>query len=877
MTKDKTQAKGVGFNISMLYIMNIAKLIFPLITLPYLTRVLSVDCYGVVSYVKATMVYAQLIIDFGFMLSGVKEITQARDNLGKVSRITGNVVLAKTMLSIASFAVIMCAAMFIPILKENLIFTMVSFVPIALTTLLLDFLFRGLEQMHIITLRYVVMRGITVVLTFVLVRSDADIMWIPVLDIIGTIVAIALVMYETYKLGIKLDFVEGIKGSWASLKMSGIYFVSEAATTVFGAFNTILVGIFLCKRDVAYWALCLQLVAAVKAMYTPVTNGIYPKMIQTKDIGIIKKSLKLFMPLIVIGCLITLVGAELILTIVGSAKYVAAAPTMRALVPVLFFCFPAMLFGWPTLGAIDRVNETTKTTLSAAGVQLLGLGLLGLIGQFNLIGVALVKSFTEFSLMGFRLRYCYKYKDEFTDNRSEEKISMKGILLKVGNAIGKPIMKLSAKTRSVVMYACLTLIMLSCYIYQIDDYTQTFIYPAMLNAAIGTLVFTVLIIIGIDREYTEADFDKRWIIVLFVFIAGLMVVISGCLHYIGYSYIAMGLVMMFLIPAYCLVWGDEEHLSKIFNALAKIIIVLFVIYFIAHVLIIPRSAEAFYLAGRYMGMSGNPNGIAKTAMTAYFGALYLLGVGKTKKRNLFAVVMGMALAMLIMTASRANLLAVFAITLFYLCVKIKNNGKEKEQAKKFLVSAIITVAIIAIAIPVSTFCLQWNTNRLKEASVGLTEIEVGYADRIDQGVNNDGSADVDGISSGRIEIWSKVIKEGKLFGNDMRSYEYVTGEKEWIKHAHNTIFEFLNRSGWIAGIAFFLVELSSAIWVLVTVFSKKKVEDYQLFAVLGISAFGVVSLFDIVVLPFAKMTVFIFYICFAAMCIKENNNENIAS
>ena len=55
----------------MLYIMNIAKLVFPLITLPYLTRVLSVDCYGVVSYVKATMVYAQLVVDFGFMLSAV--------------------------------------------------------------------------------------------------------------------------------------------------------------------------------------------------------------------------------------------------------------------------------------------------------------------------------------------------------------------------------------------------------------------------------------------------------------------------------------------------------------------------------------------------------------------------------------------------------------------------------------------------------------------------------------------------------------------------------------------------------------------------------------------------------------------------------------
>ena len=81
------KGKGIAFNVSMLYIMNIAKLVFPLITLPYLTRVLSVDCYGVVSYVKATMVYAQLVVDFGFMLSGVKAITEAREDRELVGRI----------------------------------------------------------------------------------------------------------------------------------------------------------------------------------------------------------------------------------------------------------------------------------------------------------------------------------------------------------------------------------------------------------------------------------------------------------------------------------------------------------------------------------------------------------------------------------------------------------------------------------------------------------------------------------------------------------------------------------------------------------------------------------------------------------------------
>lgn len=411
--KLEKKRQGVAFNVSMLYIMNIAKLVFPLITLPYLTRVLSVDCYGVVSYVKATMVYAQLVVDFGFMLSGVKAITEIRENSERVGIVAGNIVAAKGMLCVASFIVIFTAAMFIDILKENLLYTILAFIPIALSTFLLEFLFRGLELMHIIAIRYVTMKTISVGLTLVMVKGNDDIIWIPVLDILSSLVAIALTLFEVRRLGIKLSFIEKWKGAFGSLKTSSIYFASEAATTVFGAFNTVLVGIFMDRADVAYWAVCLQLVSAVKAMYTPINNGIYPQMIKKKDLGLIKKVVKLFLPIVIVGCAIVFFGAEYILVIAGSAKYAAAAPVMRCLVPVLLFSFPAMLFGWPTLGAIDKAKETTKTTISAAVVQIAGLALLGVTGNFTIMMVALMKSFTEVCLMSFRLRYCWKFRGEF--------------------------------------------------------------------------------------------------------------------------------------------------------------------------------------------------------------------------------------------------------------------------------------------------------------------------------------------------------------------------------------------------------------------------------------------------------------------------------
>ena len=76
-------------NTMMLYGMSIAKIVFPLLTLPYLTRVLSVESYGVVSYVKAVMQYMQLVVDFGFMLSGTKDIVNAKNDFSMLMSGTG--------------------------------------------------------------------------------------------------------------------------------------------------------------------------------------------------------------------------------------------------------------------------------------------------------------------------------------------------------------------------------------------------------------------------------------------------------------------------------------------------------------------------------------------------------------------------------------------------------------------------------------------------------------------------------------------------------------------------------------------------------------------------------------------------------------------
>ena len=406
------EEQKVTKNIIMLYGLNIAQLALPLITLPYLTRILSVNGYGVVSYVKSLMVYMTLIIEFGFILSGTKEVVDAKNDREKIGRIVGKITQAKLLLSIVSFIVLIAMIEFIPILHDYPLFTILSFGNPFLSIFLFDYLFRGLEKMQVLTIRYLIMKGISTALTFLLIKNDNQIDLIPILDIIGSIFAIVWIRYEMVRLNIKIIFVS-FRKVITNLKVSFTYFLSSIATTAFVAFNTLIVGLYLTRRSVAYWGVVISMVSAIQTMYSPISDGIYPNMIRTKSIKLFMKIIACLTPLLIIGSFIVYFGADLIIQIVGGDKYVYAARYLIEFIPFLSISFFSVMFGWPLLGAIGRVKETTFTTVLTAIIQVLGIILLVLFNLLTISNLIILRTATELFMAILRLGFTIKYRSEF--------------------------------------------------------------------------------------------------------------------------------------------------------------------------------------------------------------------------------------------------------------------------------------------------------------------------------------------------------------------------------------------------------------------------------------------------------------------------------
>ena len=403
-------------NTSSLYILNIVKLLFPLLTLPYLTRVLSLDAYGMVTYVKALIAYVQLVIDFGFMLSATKNIVNACANPSKIGRIVGDTLAEKIFLSIISILIYSILMWQIPIMRENILFSVLYLLATVTNIFIFDFLFRGIEKMHAVAIPYVVSKTIITILTFIVVKDDSSILWIPILEGVGNLVAAVVSYGFLHHYGIKLSFSD--LPVWVKdLKESSIYFLSNFATTIFGVFTTVISGFYLQSQEIAFWGIALQLLSAAKSLYNPIANSLYPHMIGTKDIQSVKKINRIMLVLIIFGVLIVLFFSNQILSIIGGEKYTISADFLKYLLPAFVASFYSMIYGWPVLGAIDKVKETTMTTILASIVQILGLGIFILSDNFSLVTLAICSSMSEVVLWISRYLIYFKNRSLFVRSK----------------------------------------------------------------------------------------------------------------------------------------------------------------------------------------------------------------------------------------------------------------------------------------------------------------------------------------------------------------------------------------------------------------------------------------------------------------------------
>lgn len=418
----KDSKKVLKKNIFWQYLLQIAIYVFPFITLPYLTRVLGPDEYAVRAYSISVINLFVTFIDFGCTAYGTREIARHRGDRELVRKITSTIFLQRLVLAAVGAGILFAVMPAVPVMAANPEYMLIAYFGAVLTAMLPDFVFQGLEDMSILTKRFVVSRLVSLVLIFTFIKGPDQLVLVAVFEAVPALIAfvwswIEVVMKRKITLSIKL--LE-LKESLSVLKTSAVFFLSSASTTIFTNLTTVMIGIYIVNQaDISYWSIAAMCISMVQSLYNPIYNSVYPHVVARRDFSIIKKFLILGTPVVVVGSIALVFLSPFVMWVLGGPEYLDGSIVLQLLTPVLIFSYPTVLIGYPILAVLNKEKLLTTASVSAALFHIAGLVILALTGNFTIVNVALLRCATELVMLALRIVFVYRCRDLMAASKQE--------------------------------------------------------------------------------------------------------------------------------------------------------------------------------------------------------------------------------------------------------------------------------------------------------------------------------------------------------------------------------------------------------------------------------------------------------------------------
>ncbi|MBB6176102.1 PST family polysaccharide transporter [Anoxybacillus tengchongensis] len=250
--------------------------ILPLLTLPYLVRVLGPENYGLVAFAQSFVQFFVIFVDYGFNLSATNQIAVYRENREKVQRIFSTVITIKVFFTVISFVVLCLLVFLLPKFAEHKSIYVITFGMVVGNVLFPVWFFQGMERMRYITFLNIIAKALFTAGIFLLVKQRDDFLLVPLLNSLG-IISIGIIslgmIKKTFSINIVLPAWNDIK---YQLKEGWYVFISTVAISLYTVSNTFILGLFTNNTIVGYYAGAEKIISAANGMISPVSQALYP-------------------------------------------------------------------------------------------------------------------------------------------------------------------------------------------------------------------------------------------------------------------------------------------------------------------------------------------------------------------------------------------------------------------------------------------------------------------------------------------------------------------------------------------------------------------------------------------------------------------------
>ena len=377
--------------------------LLPLLSFPFLFRVLGVERWGLVTFGYSLMQYFVMFTDFGFNLSATKYISEHRNDLQKINSYLNSAMIGRFILCGISLAILLALISYFDKFSTESIFYLLYFGIILGNVMFPMWFFQGMENMKYITVFNIVAKSLSFIPIFIFIRKPEDYIYVPIFYSIGFVLAGIVSLFIVYfKMGMKWYFTS-ISQISSSLKDSSAYFLARASTSLFTTSNSFLLGLVCGNTMVGYYSAAEKLYQAYNQLLSPFTGVLFPHIAKSRDVLFFKK----IFYRITFTNLFCVAAALLLASYVLDIVYGTADPNIlevfRILVTACFVTIPSMLLGYPFLAAMGHPLYTNYTVMTTSVVHITGLVVLYIYGAISPITVAMMVVMSETLLILFRI------------------------------------------------------------------------------------------------------------------------------------------------------------------------------------------------------------------------------------------------------------------------------------------------------------------------------------------------------------------------------------------------------------------------------------------------------------------------------------------
>ena len=402
--------KSLKHNAVMNTILSISTIVFPLITYPYVARVLGVEMNGRLSFAQSTINYFSLFATLGITTYGIKACAQVRDSKEKLSRRVQELLIINIITTVVVFIALAASIMLVPKFNKEWMLLLIYSFNILLNVAGLNWLYSALEEYDYITIRSIAFKLISLILMFIFIHDPKDgfkYACITVFANVGSNVLniIRARKYITFKPLGDYKIIQHIKPTV-------VLFSTYLAVNVYTSLDNVMLGFIQDAYAVGIYHTAVRVQSILATLVTSIGAVLMPRLsyyVEKKDkdsfFNVLRKSYKVHLMLAVpIAVFFTFFATQTVMIIAGS-KYQESILPMQIIMFTIITTALSNIIGMQIFIPLGKENAFLIAVTCGAVVNLILNALLmptwGPIGAAIATLIAQIVQFVMQVIQGF--------------------------------------------------------------------------------------------------------------------------------------------------------------------------------------------------------------------------------------------------------------------------------------------------------------------------------------------------------------------------------------------------------------------------------------------------------------------------------------------